>query len=84
MLFVRLVGRFVSAVVRGYQGAFAAPPAAPSLGSRELVRDRVCNTFVANDRALSATIRGETCYFCSATCRDAALAADAPRVLHHG
>ena len=81
LLVVRLVGRFVSAVVRGYRGQFATPTA-PSLGARELVRDPVCGTFVADDRALSATIGGATHHFCSAACRDAALAGLTPKALH--
>jgi len=40
--------------------------------STELVRDRVCNTFVPQDRALVATVSGKAEYFCSAACRDQA------------
>ncbi len=83
LLFVRLVGRFVMAAVRGYRGQVAAP-AAGRLASRELVRDRVCNTFLARDRALMATVAGEVEHFCSAACRDLALAGARPKALHHG
>jgi hypothetical protein len=82
LLVVRLVGRFVSAVVNGYRGQFAAAPAASPIGARELVRDPVCGTFVARDRALSATIGRETRHFCSAACRDAGLAGLTPKALH--
>ena len=82
LLFVRLVARFVGAVVRGYRGQFGAAPAARPLASRELVRDHVCGTFVARDRALSAGVDGETRYFCSAACRDAALHGLTPKALH--
>lgn len=82
LLVVRLVGRFVSAVVRGYRGQFPPAPAAAPLGARELVRDPVCGTFVARDRALSAAIGGETRHFCSAACRETALAGLAPKALH--
>ena len=84
LLIVRLVGRFVMAAVRGYRGEVAAPAAEPRLASRELVRDRVCNTFLARDRALTATVAGEVEHFCSAACRDLALAAAAPKALRHG
>jgi hypothetical protein len=84
LLIIRLAGRFVMAAVRGYRGQVAAPPAGPRLSSRELVRDRICNTFLARDRAVAATIGGEVEHFCSTACRDLALAADAPRALHHG
>jgi hypothetical protein len=46
------------------------------------VRDRVCNTFVARERALTATIDGEVEHFCSAACRDLALSGHAPPALH--
>ena len=38
----------------------------------DLVRDRVCNTFVPRDRALVGTVAGRTEHFCSAACRDRA------------
>ena len=43
----------------------------PKAGS-ELVRDRVCNTFVPRDRALFGVIGGRTEPFCSEQCRDRA------------
>ena len=84
LLVVRLVGRFVMAAVRGYRGQVAAPETGPRLASRELVRDRVCNTFVARDRAVVATVAGEVEHFCSAACRDLALSGARPKALHHG
>ena len=84
LLVVRLVGRFVVSAVRGYRGQVAAPAAGPRMASRELVRDRVCNTFVARDRALVAAVGGELEHFCSAACRDLALAGSAPKALRHG
>ena len=84
LLVVRLVGRFVMAAVRGYRGQVAAPAAGPRLATRELVRDRVCNTFLPRDRAVVATVSGEVEYFCSAACRDLALSGARPKALHHG
>jgi hypothetical protein len=84
LLVVRLVGRFVMAAVRGYRGQVPAPAPGPRLAARELVRDRVCNTFLARDRALVATVDGAIEHFCSAACRDIALAGAPPRVLRHG
>jgi hypothetical protein len=47
----------------------------PSPGrGQELVRDRVCNTFLPRDRALAGVIDGRTEHFCSAECRDRAFA----------
>ena len=44
------------------------PTAAPD-GARELVRDRVCNTFLPRSRALTLRAGGEEHHFCSETCR---------------
>jgi YHS domain-containing protein len=84
LLLIRLIGRFVMAAVRGYRGEVAGPAAGPRLAARELVRDRICNTFVARDRAVAATVAGEVEYFCSPACRDAALADPTQPALRHG
>lgn len=84
LLVIRLVGRFVMAAVRGYRGEVDAPAPGPRRASRDLVRDRVCNTFLARDRAVVATISGEVEHFCSEACRDVALAGAAPKALRHG
>ncbi len=42
-----------------------------------LVRDRICNTFVPRERALTATIAGREEFFCSEACRARALRPDA-------
>ena len=71
LLLLRLLFRFVGAVVRGYREADDREAA--SSRSRDLVRDRVCNTFLPRDRALTVTVRGHEEHFCSAACRDQAL-----------
>lgn len=81
LLFIRLVGRFVISVIRGYRGEVGPPPPRAPIGARDLVRDRICNTFVARDRAVVATVGGASESFCSVACRDAALAA-APALRH--
>jgi hypothetical protein len=70
LVLLRFLFRFVGAIVRGYREA-GARTAAPR--ERDLVRDRVCNTFLPKDRALTAVVRGHEEYFCSAACRDQAL-----------
>jgi hypothetical protein len=66
LLLVRFVLRFVAAVVQGYQGA-------PSrTAATEMVRDRVCDTFLPRSRALVAVIDGREQHFCSPECRDRA------------
>ncbi len=82
LLVIRIIGRFVSAAVRGYRGEFARSPAPAPLGTRDLVRDPVCGTFVARDRAITTAIGGESRFFCSAACRDAALDVPSPKALH--
>ena len=63
LFLVRLVVRFVANVFVGLRSA----PAAPAL-----VRDRVCNTFLPRDRALTLRVAGREEHFCSAACRDRA------------
>jgi hypothetical protein len=67
LLIVRFVLRFLAAVVQGYQGAPRRAPAAT-----EMVRDRVCDTFVPRSRALMAVVDGREQHFCSPECRDRA------------
>ena len=67
---VRLVARAVASVFR---------PSSPSRGTPkradvDLVRDRVCNTFLPRERAIRTVIAGREEHFCSASCRDRALA----------
>jgi len=52
----------------------AARERRPSPGrGGELVRDRVCNTFLPRERALLGVIDGRAEHFCSAECRDRAV-----------
>ena len=64
LFLLRLVVRFFAHVLAGMR---SAPPAA-------LVRDRICNTFLPRDRALTLVVEGREEHFCSATCRDRAAA----------
>ncbi len=66
LLILRFVLRFVAAVVQGYQGAPRPEPAT------DMVRDRVCDTFVPRSRALMAVVDGREQHFCSPECRDRA------------
>ena len=52
--------------------SFRRPRPAAGVTATELVRDRVCNTFVPRDRALVGTVAGRTEHFCSAACRERA------------
>jgi hypothetical protein len=68
LLIVRIVLRFVAAVVQGYQGGASPRPTEAT----EMVRDRVCDTFVPRSRALMAVVDGREQHFCSPECRDRA------------
>jgi len=46
-----------------------APRPAPAT---DMVRDRVCDTFLPRSRALVAMVDGREQHFCSAECRDRA------------
>ena len=46
--------------------------------AEELKRDPVCGTFVPVTSSITKTVGGEVVHFCSAACRDRALAAAAP------
>jgi len=71
VLFVlRLVLRFLAAAVQGYREGPRRPPPAV-----EMVRDRVCGTFLPRTRALAARVDGREQHFCSEACREKALAA---------
>jgi YHS domain-containing protein len=73
LVLLRLVLRFVAAVVQGYREAGRRPAEAT-----EMVRDRVCGTFLPRARALVATLDGRERYFCSPECRERARAARLP------
>lgn len=71
LLVVRLAARFLVSLLRpGGQ-----PRRVSKAQGGELVRDRVCNTFLPRERALAARIGGREEHFCSTSCRDRALAA---------
>ena len=76
LFLARLALRFVVAVVQGYRGSRAAEPRATT--ATEMVRDRVCDTFLPRSRALVATVAGREQHFCSPACRDRALRLAAP------
>ncbi len=70
LLMIRLAVRAVA--------SFFGPSSDGPKKGRDLVRDRVCNTFVPQDRAVVAMVGGKPEYFCSAACRDRALLQASP------
>ena len=64
LFLVRIAVRFVANLLVGLRSEPPTP----------LVRDRVCNTFLPRDRALTLVVEGREEHFCSAACRDRAAA----------
>jgi hypothetical protein len=69
---LRLISRSVAALVR----ARDQPARVPARGG-DLVRDRVCNTFLPREQALTALVAGREEHFCSKACLDRALSHEA-------
>jgi len=69
LFLVRIAFRFIAGVVQGLR-----EPARKDPREVDMVRDRVCNTFLPRERALTAIVGGREMHFCSTACRDRALA----------
>ena len=67
LLLLRFLGRAVAALLR-------PAPSPPEIPDVDTVRDRVCNTFVPREKAITAVIGGREEHFCSPACRDRATA----------
>jgi hypothetical protein len=78
LLIVRFVLRFVASVIQGYQGTARRATRTVNVVATDMVRDRVCDTFLPRSRALVATVDGREQHFCSPACRDRALAPAPP------
>ncbi len=73
LTFIRSVIGLIMKAMSELMGT-AAAPAGPQAKSApqggELKRDPVCGTYVPETTAVTLKVRGETLYFCSASCRD--------------
>jgi hypothetical protein len=69
LFLVRVALRFVAGVIQGLR-----EPGPARVSGVDMVRDRVCNTFLPRERAVTAVVGGREMHFCSAACRDRALA----------
>jgi uncharacterized protein len=81
LLLLRLVLRFVLGLLqgllvtepagarRGGAGVSGGGRGGPGRVAAALVRDPVCGTFIPRDTAVTASIAGETRYYCSDACR---------------
>jgi hypothetical protein len=68
-LILRVGLRFLAGVLHGLR-----EPQEKMDGGVDMVRDRICNTFVPRGAALTAVVGGHEMHFCSTACRDRALA----------
>jgi hypothetical protein len=79
IVFILLVVRFVLRAIASFLRPKSRTPGAGAPEPRSLqgdmVRDRVCNTFILRDRAVWAMVAGVEESFCSVVCRDKALGA---------
>jgi hypothetical protein len=73
LIIARFLASFLKHLVAGYKGTPAQGTPAAAKGVGELVRDRICNTFLPKDRAVHALVNGQEEHFCSTACRDRAL-----------
>ena len=69
LFLVRVGLRFVAGVFQGLR-----EPRPAGTAGVDMVRDRMCNTFLPRERAVTALVGGREMHFCSAACRDRALA----------
>ena len=71
-----LLGFIVYTIVKAAVHAFQAPAPPPekSRGGEAMERDPQCGTFVPRGDAVTASVRGQQHWFCSARCRDEYLA----------
>ena len=69
LIIARFLMSFLKNLRDGYRGAARA--AGPR--DQDLVRDRICNTFLPRERAIHALVNGHEEHFCSTACRDQAL-----------
>lgn len=75
--FVRFVARSVGRLFGPGSDLRRSGGGAPRRSARpaeDLVRDRICNTYVPRSRALTAKVAGREEHFCSEACRDEARA----------
>jgi hypothetical protein len=67
LVLTRIGVRFVGGLLEGLREP------EPARTDVEMVRDRICNTFLPRQRALKAMVGGREEHFCSPACRDRAL-----------
>jgi hypothetical protein len=75
LLLIRLVLRAIASALRTEDRRPEPRPRPRVRTVEDLVLDRVCRTYVPRSRAVTARVAGHDESFCSAACRDRALAA---------
>jgi hypothetical protein len=74
LLRILLVLLIVRLAARGLAALFRPAPKRREIADVDTVRDLVCNTFLPRSKAVTAMIAGREEHFCSAACRDRAVA----------
>jgi uncharacterized protein len=68
-LFIAYVGFLFIRIYLGLKRAAKRPRQAPRQVRGEMVKDEICNTYVAREEALTEVRDGVERYFCSEECR---------------
>jgi len=72
LLLAFVVGWFLRRLLTPARASAATP--GKSVPVKSMVRDRICNTFVPRESALSTDLEGERHFFCSERCQKTFLA----------
>ena len=67
--FIAYVAFLFIRIYLGLKRAGQRPRPAPRQVRGEMVKDEVCNTYIAREEALTEVRAGVKCYFCSEECR---------------
>jgi len=68
-LFLAYVAFLFIRIYLGLKRAGRRPRQAPRQVRGEMVKDEICNTYIAREEALTGVRDGVECYFCSEECR---------------
>jgi uncharacterized protein len=68
-LFLAYVAFLFIRIFLGLKRAAKRPRQAPRQVRGEMVKDEICNTYIAREEALTEVRDGVECYFCSEDCR---------------
>jgi YHS domain-containing protein len=70
IILVLVLYQALKAVIRSAVSAYHGDSRPLRPGGSDMVLDPNCRTYVVKDRAVTRRLRGETAYFCSASCAE--------------